>query len=53
MYNNGKLNLHDIREKALKEAKVGLKRAHVQNAQIVLDTDAKMLQKLKHKMDWV
>lgn len=52
MQNKGQLYLHDIRKKALAEAKVRLKRAGVQNAQIVPEKDPR-LQKLKQKMDWV
>ena len=52
MLNKGQLYLHDLRERALKEAKVRLRRAGVQNAQIIPYEDPK-LQKLKQKMDWV
>ena len=50
MQEQGQLYLYDIREHALLEAKKRLKRAGVQNAQI-LNTDK--LKKLKGKMDWV
>lgn len=48
----GQVYLHDIRTHALKEAKKRLKRAGVQNAQIVGPDDVR-LEKLKKKMDWV
>ncbi len=50
MQGQGQLYLYDIRSHALLEAKKRLKRAGVQNAQI-LDDDK--LKKLKGKMDWV
>lgn len=52
MQNKGQVYLHDVRAKPLKEAKVRLKRAGIQNAQIISDQDPK-LKKLKKKFDWV
>lgn len=52
MQNKGQLYLHDVRVKALQEAKLRLKRAGIQNAQIVTPESA-LLKKLKKKMDWV
>lgn len=49
----GQIYLHDIRLHALHEARKRLKRAGIQNAQIVPDTDEKKLKKLKKTMDWV
>lgn len=49
----GQIFLHDIRPHALLEAKKRLKRAGIQNAQIVQHTDEKKLKKLKKQMDWV
>ena len=48
----GQLYLHDIRKKALMEAKQRLKRAGIQNAQII-HFDAPHLKKIKKKFDWV
>ena len=48
----GQIYLHDIRWRALKEAKVRLKRAGIQNAQ-TLEADQPQLKKLKKRMDWV
>lgn len=48
----GQIYLHDIRPWILIEAKRRLKRAGIQNAQIVNPEDPK-LEKLKGKMDWV
>lgn len=50
MHGKGQLYLFDIREHALIEAKKRLKRAGVQNAQIM---NEKSLSALKGKMDWV
>lgn len=50
---SGQLYLHDIRIKALQEAKKRLKRARVQNAQILPSEATDKLKKLKKKMDWV
>ena len=49
----GQLFLHDIRPQILAQAKKRLKRAGIQNAQILSPTDGKRQQCLKHKMDWV
>lgn len=48
----GQLYLHDIRKRPLVEAKRRLKRAGIENAQI-LDSEAPHKAKLKGKMDWV
>jgi 16S rRNA C967 or C1407 C5-methylase (RsmB/RsmF family) len=48
----GQIYLHDIREKALQEAKKRLKRAGIENGQILLP-DAPHKQKLLGKMDWI
>jgi len=53
MQNSGQIFLHDIRKNALAEAKIRLRRAGVQNAQIVHAEDEKRLKKLKKKMDVV
>lgn len=50
--NSGQIYLYDIRPRILQEAKKRLKRAGVQNAQIIKPNDPK-LKKLKKKMDWV
>lgn len=47
----GQIYLHDIRSYALEQAKKRLKRAHVQNAQILMPNSKK--KHLKEKMDWV
>ncbi len=52
MGGKGELYLHDIRRKALDQAKIRLRRAGVQNAQI-LPPDHPTLLKLKRKMDVV
>jgi 16S rRNA (cytosine(967)-C(5))-methyltransferase len=52
MQNTGQIYLHDIRSHPLEEAKKRLKRAGIQNAQILFNDDPKK-GKLKHKMDWV
>ncbi len=52
MEGTGELYLHDIRPRALVEAKQRLKRAGVQNAQ-VLENGHPTLKKLFGKMDWV
>ena len=51
--NKGQIFLHDIREEALLEAKKRLKRAGIQNAQVVLHTERGRLNTLKNRMDWV
>lgn len=48
----GQIYLHDIRAYALQEAKLRLRRAGIQNAQL-LQQDSKALKSLKKKMDWV
>ena len=50
MEGSGQLYLYDIRQGALREAKKRLKRAGIQNAQILSEDK---LQKLQGKMDWV
>jgi 16S rRNA C967 or C1407 C5-methylase (RsmB/RsmF family) len=49
----GQIYLHDVRPKALAEARIRLKRAGIQNAQTLESTDEKKLKSLKKKMDWV
>ncbi|MBS4167463.1 RsmB/NOP family class I SAM-dependent RNA methyltransferase [Parachlamydia sp. AcF125] len=53
MQKTGQIFLHDIRKKILVEAKKRLRRAGVQNAQIVNPDDEQKLKKLKKQMDWV
>ncbi len=52
MKGKGEIYLHDIRPHALQEAKKRLRRAGVQNAQI-LEPGHPTLSKLLNKMDWV
>ena len=52
MQGTGQIYLHDIRSSALLQCKKRLKRAGIQNAQI-LQPDAKQLKNIKKKMDWV
>ena len=52
MNQKGQIYLHDIRAIALQEAKKRLKRAGIQNGQIIL-SNSPHLDKLKKKMDWV
>jgi 16S rRNA C967 or C1407 C5-methylase (RsmB/RsmF family) len=52
MGGKGELYLHDIRAYSLKEAVLRLRRAGIQNAQI-LPPDHATLKKLPGKMDWV
>lgn len=52
MNQRGQIYLHDIRLGVLAEAKRRLRRAGIQNAQVVLP-DSNNLSKLKKKMDWV
>lgn len=52
LQNKGQIYLHDIRPRALQEARKRLKRADIQNSQIILP-DSPHLNKLKKKMDWV
>jgi 16S rRNA C967 or C1407 C5-methylase (RsmB/RsmF family) len=48
----GQIYLHDIRPHALMEAKKRLKRAGIQNAQLLYHEDVKK-KNLKNRMDWV
>lgn len=48
----GQIYLHDIRPHILREAKKRLRRAGIQNAQILLP-DTPQLKKMKKSMDWV
>jgi 16S rRNA C967 or C1407 C5-methylase (RsmB/RsmF family) len=52
MEGKGQLYLHDIRPRALVEAKQRLARAGIQNSQLV-QADSPALKKLKKKCDWV
>ncbi|MES2344358.1 MAG: RsmB/NOP family class I SAM-dependent RNA methyltransferase [Chlamydiota bacterium] len=52
MQNKGIIYLHDIRPHALEEAKKRLRRAGIQNAQLLYHDD-KNKAKLEKKMDWV
>ena len=52
MNNTGQIFLHDIRPRALEDCRKRLRRAGIQNAQVVLADDPK-LKKLKKRMDWV
>lgn len=52
MEQKGQIYLHDIRPLALQEARKRLKRAGIQNGQVILPTSPH-LAKLKKKMDWV
>lgn len=52
MENKGVIYLHDIRDFALEEAKKRLRRAGIQNAQLMYYDDPKK-NRLKHKMEWV
>lgn len=52
MENKGQIYLHDVRPRILAEAKKRLKRAGIQNAQILTPSSTN-LKKLKKKMDWV
>lgn len=53
MQSKGQIFLHDIRTHALAEARKRLKRASIQNAQIVHSDDSARLKKLKKQMDWI
>lgn len=53
MQGQGQIYLHDIRAHALQEARKRLRRANIQNAQVLPSTDLAKLKKLKKKMDWV
>lgn len=48
----GQIFLHDVRPRILEEARKRLRRAGIQNAQVI-DRDAPHLKKLKKHMDWV
>lgn len=50
---SGQIFLHDIRPHALMEARKRLRRAGVQNSQVLPAEDTEKLQKLKKRMDWV
>lgn len=52
MKGTGQIYLHDVRAYVLDEARKRLRRAGIQNAQVVMENDPK-LKKLKKKMDWV
>lgn len=52
MLGKGEIYLHDIRATVLREAKIRLKRAGIQNAQVI-GTTHPMLKKIVGKMDWV
>lgn len=52
MNNTGQIYLHDIRAFALQDAKKRLRRAGIQNAQVI-QSDSLKLKKLKKMMDWV
>jgi len=49
----GQLFLHDVRERALIEARRRLKRASIQNCQLIHSDEKEKLEKLKKKMDLV
>lgn len=53
MQNKGQIFLHDIRKYALEDCRKRLRRAGLQNAQVLHHDDASKLKKLKKKMDWV
>lgn len=52
LQHKGQIYLHDIRPYALQEARKRLKRAGIQNSQIILPTSPQ-LNKIKKKMNWV
>lgn len=52
MQNRGQIFLHDIRPGILQEARRRLRRAGIQNAQVILP-DSPVLAKLKKQMHWV
>ncbi len=52
MENRGQIHLHDIRFKALQEAQKRMRRAGVQNAQVIPSDDPK-LKKIRGHMHWV
>lgn len=49
----GQIFLHDIRLHALQESRKRLKRAGIQNAQIIHSEEKEKLRKLKKQLDWV
>lgn len=53
MQNKGQIYLHDIRKYVLQDAKKRLRRAGIQNAQILPSDDEAKLKKLKKSMDWI
>jgi 16S rRNA (cytosine967-C5)-methyltransferase len=53
MENKGQIYLHDIRRHALMECRKRLRRAGIQNAQIIESENDAKLKKLKKKMNWV
>lgn len=52
MQNKGQIYLYDIRQSALQDSRKRLRRAGIQNAQIIFEGTEK-LKRLKKKMDWV
>jgi 16S rRNA (cytosine967-C5)-methyltransferase len=52
MEGKGQIYLHDIRPRALQEARKRLRRAGIQNSQVLLP-DSPQLERLKKKMNWV
>jgi 16S rRNA (cytosine967-C5)-methyltransferase len=50
--NQGQIFLHDVRMHALEESRKRLRRAGIQNAQLI-PPDSPKLKKLKKRMDWV
>lgn len=53
MQGKGQIFLHDIRPHALQEGRKRLRRAGIQNAQVVQPDDQPKLKKLKKSMDWI
>lgn len=53
MHGFGQIFLHDLRKKALLEARKRLKRAGVQHAQLIYPDEEKKLRSMKKKFDWV
>jgi 16S rRNA (cytosine967-C5)-methyltransferase len=53
MQSKGQIFLHDVRTHALMEARKRLKRATIQNAQIIHADEVARLKKLKKQMDWI
>ncbi len=52
MQGKGQIYVHDVRKRALQEARIRLRRAGIQNIQIV-QAESPQLKTLKKKMDWV